>query len=75
MFKVIVESDSDCPENNGEVVFITSTYEEAKAFIAGAAFVNDSALLLTSLPCLVPSVANPETLRSENAQKKDHKHP
>ena len=45
-FEVIIEDDRDNPENNGNVVFGPTTYELAEGFLAGVAYVNDSALTL-----------------------------
>ena len=45
-FKVIIDNDRDNPENNGTVVFGPTTYEQTQSFLDGAAYVNDSALVL-----------------------------
>jgi len=45
-YQVIITNDSDCPENNGNVVFGPSTHGEAQGFLKGASYVNDSALTL-----------------------------
>ena len=45
-FGVIIEDDRDNPENNGNVVFGPTTYEQAQSFLDGVAYVNDSALVL-----------------------------
>ena len=45
-YQVIVESDSDNPENNGSVIYEPTSEEEANAFVMGAEYANDSALIV-----------------------------
>lgn len=45
-YQIVIENDTDSPENNGEIVLGAATLKEAQAFLAGARFVGDSALTL-----------------------------
>ena len=49
-FVVIIESDSDNPDNSGVVVWGPCSEKEATAYVMGVEYTNDSALAVRAVP-------------------------